>query len=114
MSNQKIRQGVTPSKDGLPYQAYAIVGDPRDPATWKLPHHTVAIWRELRSNQSVEPSVDWHRMPAAVASLSPGGYRGRRVEASAGEKKAAAHHLAAHYLHAGREVPETLKELTKE
>ena len=99
------------SKDGLPKEAFAIVGDPDDPETWKLPHHTKAIWRSLRGRIDLEKTVDWDRMPAAVAALSPGGYRGQQVEASREEKAKAARHLANHYRKADREVPDTLAAL---
>jgi len=41
MSN-KVKQGLPQTKEGLPKEAFAIVGDPLDPETWKLPHHTRA------------------------------------------------------------------------
>lgn len=102
MSNRK-------AKDGLPREAFAIVGEPDEPGTWKLPHHTRAIYRALKGRLDIEHTVDWDRVAAAVAALSPGGYRGRPVEASAEEKRAAATHLAAHYRKAPREVPDTLQ-----
>lgn len=110
-SQEKIKQGVEKTKEGLPWQAFAIVGDKSDPSTWKLPHHTRSIYRALQGKLDLEKTVDWQRMPAAVAALSPGGYRGQRVEASAEEMKTAARHLAAHYRHASKEVPSTLEEL---
>jgi len=48
-----------------------------------------------------------------VAALSPGGYRGRRVEATPEQIVAAARHLASHYQKAGREVPSTLADLLR-
>ncbi len=36
-------------KEGLPKEAFAIIGDPYDSETWKLPHHTKAIMRALNS-----------------------------------------------------------------
>lgn len=107
---QTVEKGL--SKEGLPPEAFAIVGDAADPATWKLPHHTGAIYRALRGRLDIEDTVDWERMPAAVAALSPGGYRGERVKATEEEIIAAARHLAAHYERAGRPVPETLGALT--
>jgi hypothetical protein len=102
-------KGKTPrQREGLPCQAFAIAGDKDDTSTWKLPHHTRSIWRALRGGLDLEKTVDWNRMNAAVAALSPGGYRGRQVEATAAEKKKAAVHLAGHYRKAGRDVPETL------
>jgi hypothetical protein len=58
------------TKEGLPKEAFAIVGDPEDPETWKLPHHTKAIFRALQGRLDIEKTVDWDRMPAAVAALS--------------------------------------------
>jgi hypothetical protein len=108
-----IRSGLQARKEGLPAQAFAIVADAADPATWKLPHHTRAIFRALQERLDIERTVDWDRMAAAVAALSPGGYRGRRVEASAQDISAAARHLAAHYQKAGRELPPTLAEMVQ-
>jgi hypothetical protein len=95
------------TKEGLPKEAFAIVGDPQDPETWKLPHHTKAILR-ARGRLDVEKTVDWERMPAAVAALSRGGYRGERVQASEEDIIKAARHLANHYEKAGKPVPDTL------
>jgi len=47
-------------------------------------------------------------MPATVAALSRGGYRGERVKAEPGEIISAARHLAAHYRKADKSVPDTL------
>jgi hypothetical protein len=95
------------TKEGLPREAFAIVGDSHDPETWKLPHHTKAILRS-RGRLDLEKTVDWERMPAAVAALSRGGYRGERVQASAEDIIRAARHLANHYEAAGKPVPDTL------
>jgi hypothetical protein len=111
MSVAKIRSGLQSRKEGLPAEAFAIVGDPEDPDTWKLPHHTRAIFRALNGRLDSERTVDWQRMATAVAALSPGGYRGRRVEATPEQILAAARHLASHYQKAGRELPSTLADL---
>jgi hypothetical protein len=111
MSVPKIRSGLQSRKEGLPAEAFAIVGEANDPATWKLPHHTRAIFRALKGRLDIERTVDWQRMAAAVAALSPGGYRGRRVEATSEQILAAAHHLASHYQKAGQELPSTLADL---
>ncbi|MGQ9573426.1 MAG: hypothetical protein ACUVV3_09675 [Dehalococcoidia bacterium] len=113
MSVAKIRSGLPLRKEGLPAQAFAIVGDANDPDTWKLPHHTRAILRALRGRLDIERTVDWPRMAAAVAALSPGGYRGRRVEATPEQIEAAARHLASHYRKASRELPATLAEMLR-
>ena len=105
----------TNCNEGLPKEAFAIVGDPKDPETWKLPHHTKAILRsrgrldiEKLVLERSEGTVDWDRMPAAVAALSPGGHRGERVQASEEDIIQAARHLAHHYQAAGNPVPDTL------
>ena len=96
------------TKEGLPYQVFAIVGSNHNPDTWKLPHHTKAIFRAIKGRLDIDKTVDWNRMSAAVASLSPGGYRGQRVEASPEDILKAAKHLAAHYREAGKSLPDTL------
>lgn len=93
---------ITQGKEGLPKEAFAIVGDPEDPETWKLPHHTKAIFRVLQGRLDIEKTVNWDRMPAAVAALSRGGYRGERVQADPEEIIQAARHLARHYEKAGQ------------
>ena len=34
-----LKRGLSKTKEGLPKEAFAIVGDLEDPETWKLPHH---------------------------------------------------------------------------
>lgn len=103
-----VKEGLPKTKEGLPKEAFAIVGDPDDPETWKLPHHKKSIFRSLQGKLDIEKTVDWDRMGPAVAALSPGGYRGQRVEASENDKIKAARHLAAHYRKADKPVPDTL------
>ena len=109
--NNKVKQGLPQTKEGLPKEAFAIVGEPLDPETWKLPHHTRAIFRALKGKLDIEKTVDWERMPAAVAALSPGGYRGQRVDAAGEQISRAARHLASHYRKADKPLPETLTAL---
>ena len=113
MSVAKIHSGLQLRREGLPAEAFAIVGDPDDPDTWKLPHHTQAIFRALKGRLDSERTVDWQRMGAAVAALSPAGYRGRRAEATPEQILAAARHLASHYQKAGRDLPPTLADLLR-
>jgi len=110
MSKVKEHRTSNPehTKEGLPKEAFAIVGDPDDPETWKLPHHTKAIFRALKGRINIEKTVDWDRMPAAVAALSRGGYRGERVQADPEDIIKAARHLANHYRKADKPVPDTL------
>jgi hypothetical protein len=107
----KVREALAKTKDDLPKEAFAIVGDADDPETWKLPHHKKSILRALKGRLDIEKTVDWERMPAAVAALSSGGYRGRRVEATPEQILQAAGHLAGHYLKAGKALPDTLAAL---
>lgn len=106
-----VKEGLPKTREGLPKEAFAIIGDPEDPETWKLPHHQKGIFRALKGKLNMEKTVDWERMPAAVAALSRGGYRGQRVEASPEEILQAAKHLASHYGEAGKPLPDTLAAL---
>ena len=74
--------------------AYAIVGDPGDTYTWKLPHH----YRR--------GGIDWKRVSNAVELLSPGG--SFRITSSPDVVLAAAQHLAAHFRTAERPLPDAL------
>ena len=106
-----VKEGLPRTKEGLPKEAFAIVGDPEDTETWKLPHHKKSIFRALRGKVDIEKTVDWERMPAVAAALSPKGYRGRRVDASPEQILAAAKHLAGHYLKADKPLPDILAAL---
>ena len=106
-----VTEGLFRTEDDLPAEAFAIVGDPDDPETWKLPHHKRSIFRAMKGKLALESTVDWQRMPAAVAALSPGSYRGQRVDASPGAIITAARHLAGHYLKADKPLPDTLAAL---
>jgi hypothetical protein len=104
----KVREAPAKTRDDLPKEAFAVVGDPDDPDSWKLPHHKKGILQALKGRLDIEKTVDWELMPAAVAALSPGGYRGRRVEADPEQILQAARHLAGHYLKADKPLPDTL------
>ncbi len=106
-----IKEAITKTKEGLPKEAFAIVSDSEEPESWKLPHHTRAILRARAGRLNIERTVDWDRIAAAVAALSPHGYRGQRVEASPGQIIEAARHLASHYQKAGKPLPDTLAAL---
>jgi len=106
-----VKEGLSETKEGLPKEAFAIVGDPEAPETWKLPHHKKSIFRAMKGRLDIEKTVDWERMPAAVAALSPRGYRGQRVDASPEQILAAAKHLADHYRKADKPLPDILAAL---
>ena len=106
-----VKGGLPKTKEDLPKEAFAIIGNPDDPGTWKLPHHKKSIFRALAGKLDIEKTVDWDRMPAAVAALSPSGHRGQRVEASPEEILKAAKHLANHYRKAGKPLPDILAAL---
>ena len=78
------KEGKQGTKDGLPMEAYAIVGDPADLQTWKLPHHTKAIFRALTGRFDIERTVDWEGVGAAVAALSPRNRGEHRVRSRSG------------------------------
>ena len=99
------------TKDGLPKEAFAIVGDVEDPATWQLPHHGKIILKALRGKSDIEQTVDWEQMSVAIAALSPGSNRRRQVEASPEQILEAAVHLASHYRKAGKPLPDILAAL---
>ena len=106
-----IKEGLPGTKEGLPKEAFAIVGDPEDPESWKLPHHKRSIFRALQGKLDIEKTVDWERIPAAVAALSSRGYRGQRVDAGPGEILKAAKYLASHYRKAEKSLPDILAAL---
>jgi hypothetical protein len=105
------RKTPAQAKEGLPKEAFAIVGGVADPDSWKLPHHKKSIYLALRGKLDIEKTVDWERMPAAVAALSPVGHRGQRVAASPEDILKAAQHLADHYRKANKPLPDTLAAL---
>ena len=112
-AKEKIEEGLPRLKDGLPHQAYAIVGDKDDTETWKLPHHTKAIFRAIQGKIGHYRTTDWEHTAAAVAALSRGGFRGKRVEATGQQVLDAARHLARHYSENGKPVPDTLAALVE-
>ena len=97
--------------EGLLKEAFAMIGNPEDSHTWQLPHHKKSIFRALRGKLDIEKTVDWERMPVAVAALSPRGYRRQRVDASPEQILQAAKHLAAHYRKADKPLPDILAAL---
>jgi len=108
VTKSKIEEALPKTKDGLPWQAFAIVGDKEDAETWKLPHHTRAILRGIKGKIGHYQTTDWEHLAAAVAALSRGGFHGKRVEATEQQILDAAGHLARHYSENGKPVPDTL------
>jgi len=72
----KVKEAIEKeiTKEGLPKEAFAIVGDPQDPETWKLHHHTKAIFRALQGTGTAcrQPSL-----PSAPADIGGRGSRPR-------------------------------------
>jgi len=95
-------------KDGLPWQAYAIVPDKADPQSWQLPHHTREVKRAVIGKIGYEHTVDWLLLEKAVLLISRYGIEGQRVTADPELILQAAHHLAAHYRKAGQQIPNAL------
>ena len=102
---------LTKNREGLPKEAFAIVGIPEDPGTWKLPHHRKSILKTLKGKLDIEKTVDWEQMGVVIAALSMGGSRRRRVEASPEQILEAAIHLAGHYRKSGKPLPDILAAL---
>lgn len=78
------------SNTGLPREAYAIVADPTDPSTWRMPHH------------KANGDIDWKLMDQAAEFLQPMNHRG---QATPEQVFAAARHLWNHYQKAGKAPP---------
>ena len=105
------RGGKRETIDGLPVEAFAVIGEPADPATWRLPHHTKDIVKANADRSDIESTVDWDKAAAAVAALSPRKRGEKRIDASPGAIIEAARHLAGHYQRAGKPLPEILSVL---
>ena len=106
-----IKERKQESRDGLPAAAFAIVGDTADPSTWRLPHHTRAIFKTLAGRLNVEKTVDWDGVAVAVTALSPRNRGEKRIGASPEEVIGAVRHLADHYRKAGKSLPDILAAL---
>jgi len=96
------------TREGPPWQAFALVGDKDAPETWKFPHHTRAINKAIKGKIGMEHTVDWDLMPTVVAFLSRAGRQAQHIEATEGEIISAARHLAEHYRKAKKSVPDAL------
>ena len=110
---EKPEQSLVITRDGLPWQAFALVGFKESPETWKLPHHTKGIFRAIQGKIGHYRTTDWEHLSAAVAALSRGGFRGKRVEATEQQILDAAKHLMRHYTENGKPVPDTLAALVE-
>ncbi|MGH7090825.1 MAG: hypothetical protein ACREFQ_18165 [Stellaceae bacterium] len=71
----------------LPASSFAYVGDPQDPATWKLPY------------RHSDGSIDQQRLPAAIEAMIET-WRGRRANVPA----AARHRVLERLAHAADEL----------
>jgi hypothetical protein len=98
MKRNKLNKPNEPQSPNLPISQsplrYAIIGDPDDPKTWKLRHHTADM------------AVDWVIMPYIVALLA--GTDGTPFPAPPETIVETARHLAEHYQEAKRPVPDAL------
>ena len=101
-AKQRIEEAKRNMKDGLPIQAFAVAV-PEDSDTWHFPHHSKAIIRALEGRVALEKTVDWNAMAKCVEHF--------RIPISPEEKLFAAKHLAAHYLAAGKGLPDILAAL---
>ena len=106
-----MTKSLSKTKEGLPKEAFAIVGNLEDPDTWRLLHHNKSIFRAVRGKFDVEKTVDWAQMVNVVTALRPSGHGGRRIAASPEEILEAAIHLATHYRKADKTLPDVLAAL---
>jgi hypothetical protein len=97
-----------PVPDTLPWQAYALVANKEQPATWQLPHHTRQVHRAVKGKIGYEHTLDWELISQAVQLVSLRGIEGRRVNAEPEQIIDAARHLAIHYQKAGKPLPLSL------
>jgi len=98
-------QKVMKTEDGVKYPAaaYAYVGDPEKSTTWKL-----RLWQDL------EKKVTRVQLGRAAAALSPGGFRGQKVQIPSADLPAVKRKIRAEYSKLGvepDEVPKWVKEV---
>ena len=96
------------TKDGLPWQAFAVVRDIHNPDIWFIPHHTTEVARAVKGKVGTERTVDWTLMSKAVDDIFWRNTEGERGHLSANEILTAAAHLANHYQKAGMPLPDHL------
>jgi hypothetical protein len=82
---------------------FALIGDPDDPKTWLLPHHTPKM---VVSPSGDTMDVDWLAMTDAVALLA--GIHGNRVPVPPETIVETAKHLAEHYQEVKKPIPDAL------
>ncbi|MBT9132658.1 MAG: hypothetical protein DDT33_01185 [Firmicutes bacterium] len=97
-------QAMMKTEDGVKYpaEAYAYVPDKEKPTTWKL-----RLWEDL------EKQITRVQLGRAAAALSPGGFRGNRVDISAGDISAVKRRIRSEYKKLGvedEEIPRWVKE----
>ena len=95
---------ATKTEDGVafPSQAYAYAPDLDTPTTWKL-----RLW------QNLEDKVTRRQLGLAAAALSPGGFRGQRVQIPAADLSAVKRKIRSAYRTLGvddEEIPRWVKE----
>lgn len=90
-------KGQGKRKQNLPAICFAYVPDPSKPSTWKLRY------------RNPDGTVDKGRLYAAVASLSPGGFRGKRVKIPAKDLPEVKSRLRHAYEEIEKEVPQGLQ-----
>lgn len=102
---------LTSTKEGLPKEVFALVGNPEDTTTWHLPHHKKNILKAIPGKLDLEKTVDWPLMAMAVGELSLGVNRRRKIDADPEQILVAAAHLASHYRQAEHPLPDVLAAL---
>jgi hypothetical protein len=99
---------VYKTEDGVafPAEAYAYVPDPQTPSSWKL-----RLWEDPQKKETPQ------QVGAAIAALSPGGFRGNRVEIPAADLAKVKEKIRAAWKRVNpdkdpQDMPEHLKEAT--
>lgn len=103
MAETKRENGID-----FPSQAFAFVPDPEKTSTWKL-----RLWSNLEEKET--PA----QVGAAAAALSPGGFRGNRVQLPADQVESVKSKVRAVWLRVNsdkepEEMPESIKKLSEE
>lgn len=102
---EHFSKAATKREDGedFPAAAFAYVPDPEKPSTWKL-----RLWDSIDEKETVA------QVSRAVSALSPGGFRGNRVQIPSSDLPRVKEKIRAAWrrVNGDRDLPPVLKEVT--
>ena len=98
VAESRIQRRESREKRHLPPVCFAYIGDPDDPKTWKL--------RYRKPDGTVHPRF----LADAVEALSPGGFRGRKVEIPTESLASVRQNLRRAYEEIGKDIPPVLRD----